>query len=105
MNEENLIFIDRLIKDNPDYFKQEIIDHCRKMNNYEVYEWVANDEIKIQQLHKEKGQLQNNWNELKNWLEEEYEHCDKIGNPAIGCAMGQIRRIKSKMQELEGKSE
>lgn len=51
-------------------------------------------------------QLQNNWNELKKWLEEEYEYCDKIGNPSIGCAMGQIRRIKSKMQELEqGKDE
>lgn len=45
--------------------------------------------------------LQNNWNELKKWLEEEYEHCDKIGNPAIGYAMGQIRRIKDKMQEIE----
>ena len=47
------------------------------------------------------NQLQNNWNELKSWLEEEYEHCDKIGNPAIGYAMGQIRRTKEKMQELE----
>ena len=61
---------------------------------------------KIEQLEQKNKQLQNNWNELKKWLEEEYEHCDKIGNPAIGCAMGQIKRIKSKMQELEqGKDE
>lgn len=46
---------------------------------------------------------QNNWNELKKWLNEEYEYCDKIGNPAIGCAMGQIKRTKNKMQELENR--
>ena len=50
-------------------------------------------------------ELLNNWNELKKWLDQEYEHCDKIGNPAIGYAMGQIRRVKSKMQELENKEE
>lgn len=47
-------------------------------------------------------QKEDNWNKLKEWLEEEYKRCDKIGNPAIGCAMGQIKRIKSKMQEIEG---
>lgn len=50
----------------------------------------------------ENANLKDNWNKLKEWLEEEYERCDKIGNPAIGCAMGQIKRIKSKMQEIEG---
>lgn len=40
-------------------------------------------------------------NKLKEWLDQEYEDCNKIGNPAIGYAMGQIRRVKTKIQELE----
>lgn len=39
--------------------------------------------------------------DLKKWLEEEYKNCDKIGNPSIGYAMGQIKRTQSKIQELE----
>ena len=55
---------------------------------------------------KELEQLQNNWNELKKWLEEEYEYYDKHGSSVHGYAMGQINRIKSKIQELEqGKDE
>lgn len=51
-------------------------------------------------------QLQNNWNELKKWLEEEYEYYDKHGSSVHGYAMGQIRRTENKMQELEqGKDE
>ena len=51
-------------------------------------------------------QLQNNWNELKKWLEEEYKYYQKCNNPNIGHAMGQIRRTENKMQELEqGKDE
>lgn len=40
-------------------------------------------------------------NKLKEWLDQEYEDCNKIGTPAIGYAMGQIRRVKTKIQELE----
>lgn len=53
----------------------------------------------------ENRQLQNNWNELKEWLEEEFEHYDKYGNAITGVAMGQIKRTQNKIQELEGKSE
>lgn len=56
----------------------------------------------IERLEQENKKIKDNWNKLKEWLEEEYERCDKIGNPAIGCAMGQIKRIKNKMQEIEG---
>lgn len=62
--------------------------------------WVKNGGKCI--LEQENKELKDNWNKLKEWLEEEYERCDKIGNPAIGCAMGQIKRIKNKMQEIEG---
>ena len=44
-------------------------------------------------------QLQNNWNELKKWLEEEYKYV-----PTYYCRM--IKIIFNKMQELEqGKDE
>lgn len=80
-----------------EYLEKQVCDFCldnTKLNDYQLV------------LARENKQLQNNWNELKKWLEEEYKYCDKIGNPAIGCAMGQIKRIKSKMQELEqGKDE
>ena len=39
-------------------------------------------------------QLQNNWNELKKWLEEEYKYV-----PTYYCRM--IKIISNKMQELE----
>lgn len=44
---------------------------------------------------KELNQLQNNWNELKNWLEEEYKYI-----PHTYCRM--FQKILNKMQELEG---
>lgn len=40
-------------------------------------------------------------NKLKEWLDQEYEERNKIGNPAIGYAMGQIRRVKRKIEDLE----
>ena len=46
--------------------------------------------------------LKDNWNKLKEWLEDEYKRCDEMGNPAVGYAMGQINRTKNKMQEIEG---
>ena len=62
---------------------------------------VLNLEKENKNLQSQLEQKEDNWNKLKEWLEEEYERCDKIGNPAIGFAMGQIKRIKSKMQEIE----
>jgi len=52
-------------------------------------------------LHLKNEQLENNWNELKEWLEEEYKYYQKCGNPRIGYAMGQISRTQNKMQEIE----
>lgn len=66
--------------------------------------------IKLRKLEKEKEQLQNNWNELKKWLEEEitndkgYEdlvtHCLSIQD-----LIDEEEKILEKMNELEGKSE
>lgn len=61
-------------------------------------------------------QLQNNWNELKKWLEEEIKQYDNVGlkfkkQGNFECAsrsydyLKQYQTMLSKIQELEGKSE
>lgn len=64
---------------------------CIKINNL------------IIQLSKENKQLQNNWNELKKWVNRYYDYYmnneDFIGGRLC------FTDIKNKMEELEGKSE
>ena len=53
MNEkEDKEFSEKFIISNPFDFKQGIIHHCRQMDKIDVYEWVAEDELKIQRLQK-----------------------------------------------------
>lgn len=52
-------------------------------------------------LKKENKQLKDNWNKLKEYIEKDYGFYDKLIAPKYGCAMGALRRIKDKMQELE----
>lgn len=49
--------------------------------------------------------LKDNWNKLKEYMKKEYDYLDKYSTPAYGCAMGEINRIKNKMQELQGSNE
>lgn len=58
----------------------------------------------IEEKNKELDQYKNNWEELKKWLNEEYDYYDKYGNAPTGCAMGEIKRTLNKMKELEGKN-
>ena len=50
-------FISNFIKDNPFDFKKDIIAHCRTLDKYDVYQWVADDEVKINNLLEENQQL------------------------------------------------
>ena len=50
-------FISKFIKENPFDFKKGIIAHCRTLDKYDVYQWVADDEVKIRNLLEEKQQL------------------------------------------------
>ena len=50
-------FFDKYVMDNPLSFKNNIIAHCRTLDKYDVYELVANDELKIMNLQKENQQL------------------------------------------------
>ena len=54
------------------------------------------------ELRVENDRLNNIINELENFMDEDYEYYKKYGSAEQGCAMGQIRRIKNKLQELKG---
>lgn len=55
MNEEE--FFNKYVMRNPFDFKKSIIAHCRTLDKYDVYQWVADDEEKIKNLLKENQQL------------------------------------------------
>ena len=56
----------------------------------------------ITELIKELERLNNIINELVKFMDEDYEYYEKYGYAEQGHAMGQIRRIKNKLQELKG---
>lgn len=53
MNIEDKEFMEKYILNNPFEFKQGIISHCREMDKIDVYNWVAEDELKIDKLQQE----------------------------------------------------
>jgi len=57
--------------------------------------------IEFNDLKEKNKQLKDNWNKLKEYIEKDYGFYDKLIAPKYGCAMGALRRIKDKMQELE----
>lgn len=54
------------------------------------------------ELSTEKNRLNNIINELVKFMDEDYEYYEKYGYAEQGHAMGQISRIKNKLQELKG---
>ena len=98
MNKEEVL-IENFIKNNPFDFKQGIISHCRHMDKLDVYEWVAEDELKIQQLKQENEKLKHykklyqilkrEKEELRKWLSEQnFDDIDTL-------------KVLDKMYELE----
>lgn len=78
------------------------------MNTYsedKMYESYSGEVERMQkcidELLQENKQLKDNWNKLKEYIEKDYGFYDKLIAPEYGCAMGALRRIKDKMQELE----
>lgn len=70
MNEkEDKEFLEKFILRNPFDFKQGIIHHCRQMDKIDVYEWVANDELKIQELYKRINEVLQILDNFDAWLE------------------------------------
>lgn len=79
MNEEE--FFNKYVMGNPFNLKKSIIAHCRTLDKYDVYQWVADDEVKIKNLLEENQQL-------KEQLEEEQKDYDRMfglwhNNPLI----------------------
>ena len=60
MNMEDKEFMEKYILNNPFDFKQGIISHCREMDKIDVYNWVAEDELKIDKLQQENKILKEN---------------------------------------------
>lgn len=54
---EDKEFMEKYILNNPFEFKQGIISHCREMDKIDVYNWVAEDELKIDKLQQENKKL------------------------------------------------
>ena len=52
-------------------------------------------------LKQENQRLNNVLNELEKKLIEDYNWLDKYGDAPAGCAMGEINRIKKKLNELK----
>ena len=113
MNMEDKEFMGKYISNNPFEFKQGIISHCREMDKIDVYNWVAEDELKIDKLQQENKQLkiqisareevcnrlESNWNELKEWVKMEHREDAIVINLTWKHATG---KFLDKMQELEG---
>ena len=97
----------KYILNNPFDFKQGIISHCREMDKIDVYNWVAEDEIKIDKLQQENQQLKNKWNKLKAYFNERIEVCDnRLSSPFCNFEKATKERLiftqcLEKLEELE----
>lgn len=99
------------IRDNR--FPNEEVDYCINVNGYISLDVLNKYVRNINELE----QLQNNWNELKKWLEETIKQYDNVGlkfkkESNFECAsrsydyLKQYQTMLDKMQELEqGKDE
>ena len=120
MNTEDKEFMEKYILNNPFEFKQGIISHCREMDKIDVYNWVAEDELKIDKLQqenkilkenaehnnkvvdkvnwenmllkKETKQLKDNWNELKDYISIKLYNTEYL-QKLCGCRIDDIDHI------------
>lgn len=116
MNMEDKEFMGKYILNNPFDFKQGIISHCREMDKIDVYNWVAEDELKIDKLQQENQiklimqenkQLKDNWNKLKKYIKEtklkefEKSYGKRYGKTFTQAELIVCNMILNEMQELE----
>lgn len=105
MNTEELAFKDRrTLAQLNELVLLDIIEFLQNDRKQWINQFTQthNESVEIQ---KENRQLKQNWNKLKEYMKKEYDYLDKYSTPAYGCAMGEINRIKNKMQELQGSNE
>lgn len=120
---EDKEFMKKYILNNPFEFKQGIISHCREMDKIDVYNWIAEDELKIDKLEQENKQLKekmdcdlqwafkyekqvDNWNKLKEYIKEtklkefEKSYGKRYGKTFAQAEIIVCNMILDKMQEL-----
>ena len=109
MNIEDKEFMEKYILNNPFEFKQGIISHCREMDKIDVYNWVAEDELKIDKLQQENkhldevncklrrkiGQLEDNWNKLREYIRKNIIYDD------VGMKILDPSPLEDYIQEIE----
>lgn len=100
MSEEE--FLEEFIKNNPFDFKQGIINHCRQLDKLDVYEWVAEDELKIQKLQQENQQLKEELKKYKQIYRENPTLYDEIAPYIINeCNLeNKLKQYKSVLDEI-----
>lgn len=106
MNMEDKEFMEKYILNNSFEFKQGIISHCREMDKIDVYNWVAEDELKIDKLQQENKQLKDNWNKLKEYIDIKLYNMEYL-QKLCGCRIDDVNHIlldviREEMQEIEG---
>ena len=83
-------FFDKYVMKNPLSFKNNIIAHCRTLDKYDVYEWVANDELKIINLQKENQKLKEQLKQKEDIINKAIEfikkHNETIGKLYFKCS-------------------
>lgn len=89
-----------------DKFQSELLNIIKDYELLEKENKQLKEDMKVlfnENNNKEKVIIKqkDNWNKLKEYMKKEYDYLDKYSTPAYGCAMGEINRIKNKMQEME----
>lgn len=97
--EENDILLNNFIKSNPFDFKQGIISYCRKMDKLDVYEWVAEDELKIKNLTNRNKELEDGF---KASTEElcEYAKKNSVLNDQLDRELIKRARLEDKIKKI-----
>lgn len=99
MNKEvNENWINTYIKNNPFRFKETIIHQCRQMDKADVYEWLADNEVKIIQLQEKVNQLETNRDEAIKYINDEGIEVAFVGDEYYFIAE---RRQKELLEILE----
>lgn len=104
MNMEDKEFIKKYILNNPFDFKQGIISHCREMDKIDVYNWVAEDELKIDKLKQENKHLDEVNCKLRRkigQLEQEKEKITKSRNFHLRFNKSLINRVDEYQKDKE----
>ena len=96
----DVIILDHLKEPTEEQFKKFIIGECRRMDRLDVYEWVADDELKIKQLQQENNQLKEKINTYENPedLTLMFMYCDEK-------AKDKIKDLNEKVDYLKNKCE